>query len=53
VDEVSLNVHPVLLGGGIPMFAPIARRVSFELTESRVIDGGCVLSNYRVRATEG
>ena len=50
VDEVSLNIHPVLLGAGIPMFAPVARRVGLELAECRTLDGGCVLANYRVRA---
>src|SRR5688572_8548624 len=23
VDEIGLNVHPILLGGGVPMFAPL------------------------------
>src|SRR5687768_13400979 len=31
VDEIGLNVHPVLLGGGVPAFRPMARRVEFEL----------------------
>ena len=47
VDEISLNVHPVLLGDGIPTFGGRGTRVSLELTESRVIQGGCVLMNYR------
>ncbi len=49
VDEVGLNVHPVLLGAGIPAFLDSGRRVSLALSESRTIDGGCVFSNYRVR----
>ena len=48
VDEVGLNVHPVLLGGGVPLFGAIAHRVALELIESRAIDGGCVYSTYRV-----
>lgn len=48
VDEIGLNVHPVLLGSGTPFFRDPGRRVQLELTESRVIDGGCVLMNYRV-----
>ena len=48
IDEVSLNVHPVLLGSGIPFFHQ-TRRVALELTESRTLDGGCVLMTYRVR----
>ena len=49
IDEVGLNVHPILLGSGVPLFRDAGRRVALDLTESRVIDGGCVLSTYRVR----
>ena len=49
IDEVGINVHPLLLGSGVPLFRDAGRRVSLELAESRVIDGGCVLSTYRVR----
>ena len=48
IDEVGLNVHPVLLGSGVPFFRDAGRRIGLELAESRVIDGGCVLSTYRV-----
>ena len=50
IDEVGMNVHPVLLGSGTPFFRDPGRRVPLELAESRVIDGGCVLSVYRVLA---
>ncbi|MEX2179547.1 MAG: dihydrofolate reductase family protein [Gemmatimonadaceae bacterium] len=53
IDEVGLNIHPVLLGGGVPMFLPSPARVGLELAESRVIDGGCVIANYRVRLLAG
>ena len=48
IDEVGLNVHPILLGSGVPLFRDAGRRIPLQLTESRVIDGGCVLSTYRV-----
>lgn len=47
VDEVGLNIHPVLLGEGVPMFGDRGTRVPLELTECRTIDGGCVLASYR------
>jgi dihydrofolate reductase len=50
VDEVGLNIHPVLLGAGIPMFVNPGRRVSLALLESRKLEGGCVLARYRVNA---
>ena len=49
IDEVGLNVHPVILGSGVPFFRDPGRRIQLELTEARVIAGGCVLMNYRVR----
>jgi dihydrofolate reductase len=49
IDEVGLNVHPVLLGSGVPMFLDPCHRVALELVESRTIDGGCVYSMYRVK----
>jgi len=52
IDEVGLNFHPILLGSGVPFFRDPGRRISLELAESRVIDGGCVLSMYRVGKRE-
>ena len=48
IDEVGLNVHPVLLGSGVPMFLDPCHRVALDLIESRTIGGGCVYSIYRV-----
>jgi dihydrofolate reductase len=48
VDEIGLNIHPVLLGSGVPFFLDAGRRISLELKENRTIDGGCVLATYRV-----
>jgi dihydrofolate reductase len=48
VDEIGFNVHPLLLGGGVPAFRPMARRVELELVEARSIAKGCVLMRYRV-----
>jgi dihydrofolate reductase len=49
IDEVGLNVHPVLLGAGVPLFRDAGRRIPLELAECRTLDGGCVLAMYRVR----
>jgi len=49
IDEVGLNVHPVLLGSGVPFFRDAGRRIALDLAESRTISGGCVLMTYRVR----
>src|SRR5215207_8038777 len=49
IDEVGLNIHPVLLGAGVPAFRDAGRRIALALAESRVLEGGCVLATYRVR----
>jgi dihydrofolate reductase len=48
VDEVGLNIHPVLLGAGVPVFRDPGRRVALTLSECRPIDGGCILAIYKV-----
>lgn len=48
VDEVGLNVHPLLLGGGIPFFRPMARRIALAFVEARPIAKDCVFLRYRL-----
>jgi dihydrofolate reductase len=48
VDEVGLNIHPILLGAGVPVFRDPGRRVALTLSECRQIDGGCILATYTV-----
>lgn len=48
VDEIGLSIHPVLLGGGVPAFRELSRRVDLDLIEARAIDRGCVLVRWRV-----
>jgi dihydrofolate reductase len=49
IDEIGLNVHPLLLGAGTPVFLDPEVRIGLELTECRPLDGGCVFVSYRVR----
>ena len=48
VDEFGVNIHPVLLGSGIPLFAEMERRIELELLECKQLKTGCVFLNYRV-----
>jgi dihydrofolate reductase len=49
IDEVGFNIHPVLLGSGIPAFHPLSRQINLELVMSRTLKNGCVLVTYRVK----
>lgn len=49
IDEIGLNVHPILLGAGVPAFVDPGSRVKLELLECRPLEGGCVFVNYRVK----
>ena len=48
IDEFGVNIHPVLLGSGIPLFREMQRRVELELLECKQLETGCVFLNYRV-----
>lgn len=48
VDDVGLNIHPIVLGSGIPVFRDPGHRVTLTLVEARPIDGGCILATYKV-----
>jgi dihydrofolate reductase len=49
IDEVGFNIHPVLLGSGIPIFHEMPRQIDLELIECRSLKNGCVLVTYRVK----
>jgi dihydrofolate reductase len=49
IDEIGLNIHPVLLGAGIPIFHPMCRQIDLELIECKTFKNGCVLVTYRVK----
>ena len=48
IDEFGVNIHPVLLGSGIPLFEEMDRRINLELQECKQAKNGCVLLTYRV-----
>ena len=50
IDEVGFNIHPVLLGAGIPVFHPMSRQIDLELLACQTFKNGCVYVIYRVKA---
>ncbi len=49
IDEVGLNIHPVLLGSGIPVFHEMTQQIDLELLECKPFKNGCVSVSYRVK----
>ena len=49
IDEIGFNIHPVLLGSGIPLFYEMNRQVDLELIDCKTFKTGCVLVTYRVK----
>ncbi len=46
VDELQLCVHPVLAGGGLPLFKDIASRNLLNLTKTKTFGSGAILLYY-------
>ena len=49
LDEISLAIHPIILGGGKPLFQDIKDRVALELTETKSYSTGLVSLTYKLR----
>jgi len=52
IDEYSLYIHPIILGGGKPMFRQLHDKISLQLVETHTFGSGVVLLRY-MRADEG
>ena len=49
IDEVVLNIHPILLGAGIPLFHEMKQQIDLELLDCKVLEGGYLAVTYRVK----
>ena len=49
IDEIGFNIHPVLLGQGIPLFHEMNHQIDLELIECKPFKNGCVFVSYRVK----
>ena len=53
IDEIGFNIHPVLLGSGIPVFHEMNHQIDLELTDCKAFKNGTLMVSYRVKhATE-
>lgn len=49
IDEIGFNIHPVLLGSGIPLFHEMSRQIDLELIKCQQLSTGCIAVTYRVK----
>ena len=49
IDEVGMNIHPVLLGSGIALFHKMKGQINLELIECKTFSDGCVFVSYRAK----
>jgi dihydrofolate reductase len=49
IDEVGLNIHPVLLGSGIPLFYEMSHQIDLELVKCQQLSNGCLVVTYRAK----
>jgi dihydrofolate reductase len=49
IDEYALAIHPVLVGGGTPLFTALDSWVNLNLVQTRTFPGGVVLTRYQTR----
>jgi dihydrofolate reductase len=49
IDELGVNIHPVLLGAGIPLFGEMQKKIDLELRECKQLKNGCVVLTYDVK----
>jgi dihydrofolate reductase len=49
IDEIRFNIHPVLLGSGIPLFHEMSRQIDLELANCQQLSNGCVVLTYNVK----
>ncbi len=48
VDELSLAIYPILLGGGKPLFNNIKDRINLTLVDAKTYSTGVVSLTYNV-----
>jgi dihydrofolate reductase len=49
IDEIGLNIQPVLLGSGIPLFYQMNRQIDLQLLNCQPLKSGGVYVLYQVR----
>jgi dihydrofolate reductase len=51
IDEIGHNIHPILLGSGIPLFHEMDQQIDLELMKCQQLSNGCVFVLFRTKQT--
>lgn len=46
LDELQLCIHPVIAGGGLPLFEHINERITLTLVKTKILNGGAIILYY-------
>ncbi len=46
IDEYRININPIILGQGIPLFSEVGDQHKLKLLETRTFEGGVVATRY-------
>src|SRR4030095_10541167 len=49
IDEYRINVNPVVLGNGVPLFRNIEDRINVKLLNARIFESGVIGLHYETR----
>ena len=49
IDEIGFNIHPILLGAGVPLFLEMNKQINLELLDCKPLKNGCIYVLYKVR----
>jgi dihydrofolate reductase len=49
IDQIGLNIQPVMLGAGIPLFHELDQQINLELLECTTLKSGSVYVLYRLQ----
>ncbi len=49
IDEIGLSVHPIILGGGKPLFQNVSKKIALKLVDSKTYSTGLVSLAYHLK----
>lgn len=49
IDDVVLNIHPVLLGSGVPLFHEMTKQIDLKFVDCKILKGGYLVVTYSVK----